>query len=256
MKRWIGEGSFAKVYLVKEPGNEKRYAYKESREKEILRKEYALMKKLCHPLFPKVYDYWEEDVYGIMKLEYISGETLQKMSDRRGGFSALQVLEMGIALARGLGELHVKKAPVIYRDLKPENIMVCENGTLKLLDFGSALVGRKGDGVKTGTPGFAPPEQLEGREEIDFSADVYALGQTLKAVLRRPQRGDVRTYKALLSVLELCTAQEPQLRLPDMDAVLQALMQLREHRRAGGFKTGRELRWFKNIRYYERKTSC
>ncbi len=256
MKTWIGEGSFAKVYLVTEPDKEERYAYKESREKEILYREYEVMKGLCHPLFPKVYDYWEDGAYGMMKLEYIPGQTLRKMSRRRGGCSARQVLEMGIALARGLRYLHMGKTPIIYRDLKPENIMVCEDGTLKLLDFGSALVGLRGDGVRTGTPGFAPPEQLEGREDVNYNADVYALGQTLKAVLRSPQGGEAGTHKALRSVLDCCTSPDEKLRPPDMDAVLQALYQLRERRRRGRLGGGKQMCWIKNIRNYGCKTSC
>ncbi len=248
VERCIGVGGFSKVYLIREGQTGREFAGKVSNQKEMLRKEYEILQKISHPLFPRAYDFWEGIDTVIMKMEYVPGIPLDRlmygiekkcgqngMNERRG-LSGQAVLPLGIQLAEGLSYLQRLPSPVLYRDLKPENIMVQEDGSIKLLDFGCAIQYEQPDYRQVGTPGFAAPEQLAGGA-VDFSADVYGLGQTLKKVLKG--RDHSRESKRLRRILALCTRQEIEERPPDMDAVLDLLR---------GQSTKNYPMWKKNIR--------
>ena len=68
--------------------------------------------------------------------------------------------------------------------MKPSNIIIKPNGSLKIIDFGTARVfdsGKANDTVALGTKGFAPPEQYSG--QTDARSDIYALGMTIKYLI-------------------------------------------------------------------------
>jgi len=116
--------------------------------------------------------------------EYVEGEPLDRYADSRkldvdariGLF--LQVLEAVDYAHRNL---------IVHRDLKPANILVNAEGTVKLLDFGTAsLLAQKSDitltRVRMLTPRYASPEQLKG-ERLNIATDIYSLGVVLYELL-------------------------------------------------------------------------
>jgi serine/threonine-protein kinase len=74
-----------------------------------------------------------------MVMELVRGETLDKISDRSGGFPpehAAYLIDMVLsALA------HAHHAGIVHRDIKPANVMVTEHG-VKIMDFGVATGAR------------------------------------------------------------------------------------------------------------------
>lgn len=205
----IGEGAFARVYLA-EDGKGRRYACKVSRERKILEREREILRGLYHPLFPAYAGYEERDGEGRLFMEYIPGRTLGQMARMRGGFSARQVMEIAGELADGLWYLHERQRPILYRDLKPDNIMVCQNGHVKLIDFGCACYLDAQEGVRVGTPGFAPPEQLEEGITGGFCSDIYGLGRTIQSVMAG---GIIYTGKGAFGSVETRQYREKRKRL-------------------------------------------
>jgi serine/threonine-protein kinase len=73
---------------------------------------------------------------------------------------------------------------VIHRDLKPENIMLCDDGSIRIMDFGIAKAAGlrrltfAGFSTSMGTPDYMAPEQVKGKRG-DARTDIYSLGVML-----------------------------------------------------------------------------
>ncbi len=136
---------------------------------------------------PTFYEHLTDAENWYLITQYIEGQTLedylQKTPD--GYFDEEETIEMGIALAEIMQELHKLDPPVIFRDLKPTNIMITSNDAFFLIDFGIArnfTHGKTRDTTPLGSPGYAPPEQY-GRGQTDQRSDIYSLGATLQTLL-------------------------------------------------------------------------
>ena len=134
-------------------------------------------------------------------MEFVEGETLEKLIKRSGRLDVKLALDIATQVAGGLAAVH--KKGLVHRDIKPANIMVSseEGGptTAKIIDLGLAkpVVGTYSDatislpGAFAGTPEFASPEQFAGAGDVDIRSDLYSLGVTLWEMLsgQTPSRG-------------------------------------------------------------------
>ena len=191
----IGRGGMSVVYLatdlhlhqkwaVKEIPLEKTGAAGSSSAAGILR-EADLMKKLDHPALPRIVDILEEDHRIYIVMDYIEGESLYRILQRKGPFSEKEIREIGIRLCDVLQYLHTRTPPVIYRDMKPSHVIRKPDGDLKLIDLGIAREykrDREEDTRNLGTEGYAAPEQ-HGAGQTDPRSDIFALGMTLLSLL-------------------------------------------------------------------------
>ena len=187
----IGRGGMSVVYLAMDRHLNKQWAVKKvdikgtSREDEAaLRNVWAeaeLLKKLDHPAFPRIVDIFSERGSLYIVMDYIEGETLERIIREEGARPEEQVFDWAIQLCRAIGYLHSLSPPVVYRDLKPSNIMLRPEGQIKIIDFGIAreYQGSR-DTIIMGTAGYAPPEQLTGQTEP--RSDIFALGMTMRAL--------------------------------------------------------------------------
>jgi serine/threonine protein kinase len=121
-------------------------------------------------------------------MEFVEGETLEKLIKRSGRLEVKLALGIATQVAAGLAAIHEQH--LVHRDIKPTNIMVRlkeEGGvTAKIIDLGLAKTvdesaseaGISLPGTFAGTPEFASPEQFAG-VPVDIRSDLYSLGVTL-----------------------------------------------------------------------------
>jgi serine/threonine protein kinase/predicted ATPase len=133
-------------------------------------------------------------------MEFVEGETLEKLIKRSGRLDTKLALEITTQVAAGLAAVHEQN--LVHRDIKPTNIMVKlkeERGvTAKIIDLGLAKTleesaseaGISSPGAFIGTPEFASPEQFAG-VSVDIRSDLYSLGVTLWVMVtgQTPFRG-------------------------------------------------------------------
>lgn len=199
----IGRGGMSVVYLAMDKRLNKQWAVKEIRKKgsgkndEIvvnsLLAEANLMKRLDHPALPRIVDIIDNGVTIYIIMDYIEGESLDKILNEYGAQSEELVIGWAKQLCDALGYLHSQKPPIIYRDMKPANIMLKPEGNIKIIDFGIAREYKEqnlADTTVLGTKGYAPPEQYSG--QTDARSDIFALGMTMHHLLTGidPRRGE------------------------------------------------------------------
>ena len=106
-------------------------------------------------------------------MEKIEGENLEDWSISKQLTSRTEILDWLKQLIEILDLVHEQN--ICHRDIKPSNIILRPNGKLALIDFGTIAVG--GDGkTQVGTTGYAAPEQIEGKTEVQ--SDFFAVGRT------------------------------------------------------------------------------
>jgi serine/threonine protein kinase len=133
-------------------------------------------------------------------MEFVEGETLDRLIKRSGRLDVKLALEITTQVAAGLAAIHEQN--LVHRDIKPTNIMVrlkedrsvtakiIDLGLAKTLDESASEAGISSPGVFVGTPEFASPEQFGG-VGVDIRSDLYSLGVTLWVMVtgQTPFRG-------------------------------------------------------------------
>ncbi|MGW7094383.1 protein kinase domain-containing protein [Streptomyces sp. NPDC054874] len=116
-----------------------------------------------------------------LAVEYVPGPDLRTLVAGQGPLPLAETASLGALLAEGLGTVH--DAGLLHRDLKPQNILLAPFGP-KVIDFGLAVLAERrttltATGFVVGSVLCMPPEQARGEQQLDRSADVYALGAVL-----------------------------------------------------------------------------
>ncbi|MCR5294631.1 MAG: protein kinase [Lachnospiraceae bacterium] len=191
------------------------------------RKVYEQLKMGHFPGIPVIYDIYEKEGDTYILEEYITGESLGNMLERKGPFAPFAAAAIGVRICEILEPLHLSDPPLIQRDIKPENIIVTEALELYIVDFGAARIGgrrKKRDTHQLGTPGYAPPEQY-GRTATEPASDVYAIGMLLIELLGyMEKKGSLRQLKALGRVIEKSTSVLMRDRYRDAGEMKRALL--------------------------------
>ena len=203
----IGHGGMGAVFKVRnlEPGMGRFEAVKirrpEARDDDLFRerflREIGTLAQLRHPGVTTVFRSGDSaECYLWFSMEFLEGRSLAELLiPGLPPLSPERVLDITRQLCITLQFIH--QAGRLHRDLKPANVMVCDDGSVRLLDFGIArpaepspisLLTRPGDNPHT--PDYAAPEQKTGGP-VDERADLYGLGRIVTDMIG-PDQGTAR----------------------------------------------------------------
>lgn len=191
--RPIGHGSQAAVWVAEHLALtttvavkliDPELAKKESA-RERFRREATAAAQLRSAHVVQILDHGIEGDQPFIVMELLDGEDLFERLTHRTRISLRETSKVVTQVARALTRAHA--AGIVHRDLKPENIFLVPNDddeVVKVLDFGVAkfkdpgkvAMQRTGLGTLIGTPHYMSPEQVKGISEIDYRADLWALG--------------------------------------------------------------------------------
>jgi eukaryotic-like serine/threonine-protein kinase len=202
----LGEGGFAPVWAARETyeGKDVRDAAvklfvlgrQSNAARDRLIHEAQALCRVDHPHIVRFYSLVLDEPLGLgaLAMELVRGQSLGQRIQESGPLLVPEVLNIGLAIARALAEVH--RAGLLHRDVKPDNIVQAD-GTYKLIDFGIAFSSEVEDDEGTftvpadtaklarrvtGTLGFVAPECFQGQPS-SIASDLYALGATLHACL-------------------------------------------------------------------------
>ncbi|MDE3135248.1 MAG: protein kinase [Acidobacteriota bacterium] len=196
----LGRGAMGEVYQARDPLIGRPVALKVitsglAGQPELLDRFYQEARSagtLQHPNIVTIYDLGKEGELPFIAMEYLSGESLEKMIARRQSMAISRKVGYIVQTCRALEYAH--KHGVVHRDIKPANIMVTAEGVLKVVDFGIARLvdaSKTQTGALIGTLGYMSPQQLRG-ERADERSDIWAVGVMFYELLafQRPFSGD------------------------------------------------------------------
>ena len=149
------------------------------------RKEAENLSHLNHPNIVKVLEVFDANNTTYYAMQYIPGQNLDDYIKSEGHLGEGEAIGIIRVVAEALRYMH--KRNMLHLDLKPKNIMLDTTGIPYLIDFGlSKQYDDNGEPessttIGLGTPGYAPIEQANYRQDGSFPAtlDIYALGATL-----------------------------------------------------------------------------
>jgi dienelactone hydrolase/predicted Ser/Thr protein kinase len=156
---------------------------------EQFRTEARTLSALNHPSIVTIHEVGTIGETPFIAMELVEGQTLGTRL-RFGPLALPDALDIGMQVARALAAAHEKG--IVHRDIKPDNLMIRDDGFVKVLDFGVAvlrpqpapgqtlLAATRGNDtlVVAGTPAYMSPEQIDSAR-IDARSDLFSLGVTL-----------------------------------------------------------------------------
>lgn len=189
----IGKGGMSVVYQARDQRTHRLLAIKDvertgKNDNQVVEQSLAgegrMLKNLSNPHLPRIYDIIENPENFMLVMDFIQGESLDKVIAREGAQPMARVLDWGMQICEVLDYLHSQPTPIIYRDMKPANVILQPDGKLMLIDFGTARTQKVGvamqaDTICIGTAGFAAPEQFGGIGQSTAKTDIFCLGATL-----------------------------------------------------------------------------
>ena len=149
--------------------------------------------KLDHENVARVYFFGEDQGLNFIAFEFVEGDNLRVIIDRRGQLPPGECVRYMMQVAAGLN--HAAERGVVHRDIKPSNILITPDGRAKIVDMGlarylgSELVNGTvtQSGVTLGTFDYISPEQALDPRRADVRSDIYSLGCTFyHALTGRP----------------------------------------------------------------------
>ncbi len=194
--RILGHGGMNRVYLARDISNQQEVVLKFPNDDligniavfERYKREAEIGNRLHHPYVQHLLNSDEKRSQEYLVVEYIKGQTLRSVLEDHAPnpLPAAEAIRITSQICEALINCH--EQGIFHRDIKPENIMLQEDGNIKIIDFGIALlegarrVTWRGLSSTVGTPDYMSPEQLKG-ERGTAGSDIYAVGVMLYEML-------------------------------------------------------------------------
>ncbi len=181
----LGSGGFGTVYLAEDRLLNRRVALKvphHQQDEQGMLQEPRIMAGLKHPNIVELITVEQKDDTFFMVMEFVDGESLDKLIRRERSLPAPRALEIAIDVASAIGFAHSHK--VLHRDLRPANILLTSSGLAKVTDFGTSRLLATQDlfaRTRIGSPPYMAPEHFRGRAV--FQSDIWSLGITMYEML-------------------------------------------------------------------------
>jgi predicted Ser/Thr protein kinase len=192
LERELGRGGMGAVYVGRDRRDGTRVAVKilhpwlaasDPSFRDRFEREAHTAALLRSPYTVQLIDYGVEGDTCFLVMEFVEGQSLGDMIEKRGPLDPLTALRYAAEVARALEEAGARG--VVHRDIKPDNILITPDNRAKVTDFGIARSqagsGMTATGMFVGTATYAAPEQAAGN--ADPRSDIYALGGTLFCAL-------------------------------------------------------------------------
>ncbi len=162
IREQIGSGGGGTIYKAYHKRLQKDVVLKKiNQSSERNEDEKEILKNLKHSYLPQVFDFLdvEDGVFTI--IDYIPGQSFEKLLKEKGKFNQKKVVKYAMQLCEVVDYLHKQKPPIIHGDIKPANIMLTPEDNICLIDFNiSGVLDGKSMETMGYTPGYASPEQM------------------------------------------------------------------------------------------------
>lgn len=181
--------------------------------------EIDILKTLDHNNIIKLYGVYNTAKQVILNTEFCGENNLQNYLNHYNNIIRLsEVRDILVSLANALKYLHSKG--VSHRDIKLENILIKQNGIVKLIDFGFAVVNENRDALLDnycGTPAYMSPEIVERKLYDGHKADMWALGVLMYRIVSGKfpftESAEIDLYSAIISCeARICSSVPQKLR--------------------------------------------
>ena len=187
IRKELGKGGMGEVHLAYDAFHQREVAIKiaklqlmedpevGARAKKMWLNETRLAGKLRHPYIVEIYEAGVAKDFGYIVMEYVAGDTLRPHT-RAGKLLPVEtVIEILYKVCNALDYAH--RIGLLHRDIKPANIMLAADGTVKVMDFGTAYFTQADETqvFDVGTLPYMPPEHFKKRPPT-VQSDIYAVG--------------------------------------------------------------------------------
>lgn len=225
-----GEGPVSVVYRAYDRELGREVAFKELRPGAVtsadrltaLDSPLQAYRGLAHPNVARLFDYGSLDNRLFVSREWVDGLPLAEVLRRLGRMAPVAALGAARQLAAALAAAHAQG--LAHLRLKPGNVLFGPDGTVRVTDFGVAVIAPPLlDLEDGGGASWMAPEQ-EGGEAGDARSDVYTIGLLIHRLFAGAAAGESAALpEPITAIVSRCRASDPKARYADARELGQAL---------------------------------